>query len=77
MSKRIQYDFTSGDQVLVSIPSDLGFYDSRSISKTTYRFVEYKEEGTRCILEDPETGETFLWNIGWVKPLKKVSKKVA
>ena len=72
MSKRIQYDFTLGDQVLVSVPSNLRYYGPSSKSRTTYEFIEYKDERTRCILKDLQTGETSLWSIGWVKPLKKV-----
>ena len=75
MSKKIQYSFTPGE--FVTVPTDLGYFGPSSKIRSTYQFVEYKDEETRCKLRDLNTGKTSLWSIGWVKPLKIIKKKVA
>jgi hypothetical protein len=74
MGKSIVHNFTSGQ--LVTVPSDLGYFGPSSKERTTYEFLEYEDEGERCILKHIVTGKRSLWSIGWVKPLKNNLKKL-
>jgi hypothetical protein len=69
--KKLIKGLVSGD--LVSIPSDLGYYGPSGKFLVTYQFIEFKDEGTRCILKDLITEEESLWSVSWIK---KVYKKV-
>ena len=72
MRKSTVHNFTSGQ--LVTVPSDLGYFGPSSKERTTYEFLEYRDERERCMLRNIVTGEKSLWSIGWVKPLKGTLK---
>jgi hypothetical protein len=71
MSKRIVHSFTPGQ--LITVPTYLGYSGPSSKERTTYEFIEYKDEEQRCMLKDLVTEEKSLWCISWIKPLKKVA----
>ena len=73
-----QYDkFKPGD--LVSIPRRLHTETSRvAVSKERREGVYVRYCGDNCgIIKFEDTGRDEMWNVGWMKPVKKVSKKVA
>lgn len=72
----MKYQFKSGD--LVSVPKRFHTETSmEEVSKERLEGVYVRYCGDSCGMIRFEDGRERMYNVGWMKPVKKISKKVA